>query len=78
MGLVLLCHIMHILVIPAGKRVDCMDAGGRATHGAVAESSAMDGKLESIHGVWIHFVVYGSGTNPSGTDLHLPEGRQAG
>jgi hypothetical protein len=30
-----------------------MDAGGRATPGAVAESSAMDGELKSIHGAWI-------------------------
>jgi hypothetical protein len=36
-GLVLLCQIMSTLVIPAGKRV----------------SSAMDGKLKSIHGGWI-------------------------
>ena len=35
--LVLLCQIMLKLVIPAGKRV----------------SSAMDGKLKSIHGAWI-------------------------
>jgi hypothetical protein len=35
--LVLLCQIIFKLVIPAGKRV----------------SSAMDGKLKSIHGVWI-------------------------
>jgi len=44
---------MRKLVIPAGKRVDCKDAGGRATQGAVAESSAMDGKLNPIHGNWI-------------------------
>jgi len=35
--LILLCQIMIKLVIPAGKRV----------------SSAMDGKLKSIHGAWI-------------------------
>jgi hypothetical protein len=33
----LLCQIIRKLVIPAGKRV----------------SSAMDGKLKSIHGAWI-------------------------
>src|SRR5512136_1786682 len=36
-GLVLLCQIIFKLVIPAGKRI----------------SSAMDGKLKSIHGAWI-------------------------
>ena len=30
-----------------------MDAGGRATQGAVAESRARDGKLKSIHETWI-------------------------
>ncbi len=35
--LILLCQIISELVIPAGKRV----------------SSAMDGKLKSIHGAWI-------------------------
>jgi hypothetical protein len=35
--LVLLCYMNVKIVIPAGKRV----------------SSAMDGKLKSIHGVWI-------------------------
>ncbi len=35
--LILLCQIIRKFVIPAGKRV----------------SSAMDGKLKSIHGAWI-------------------------
>jgi hypothetical protein len=35
--LILLCQIIRKSVIPAGKRV----------------SSAMDGKLKSIHGAWI-------------------------
>jgi hypothetical protein len=38
----------------------------------------MDGKLKPIHGAWIAYAAFGSGTNLFGTDLHLPEGRQAG
>ncbi|MDD5580772.1 MAG: hypothetical protein PHY16_16035 [Methylobacter sp.] len=68
---------MRKRVILAGKRV----------------SSAMDGKLKSIHGLWIHaglscpapqgvnanpFLADWSGTNSSGTNLHLPDRLRAG
>jgi hypothetical protein len=41
--LILLCQTMSTLVIPAGTRV----------------SSAMDGKLKSIHGAWIPAIPVG-------------------
>jgi len=46
--------------------------GGRGESGKALlyPYSATDGVLKSIHGAWIHFVVFGSGTNLSGTDLH--------
>jgi len=45
---IIIYQIIRKLVIPAGMRV----------------SSAMDGKLKSIHGILIHFAVYGSGNLP--------------